>query len=169
MPNSVLPHFNRNSLGSDVSLLLRAARKKKALNRAQLAQKANIAPHTLARIERGDQKPRRETLQALADALGVQLESLATTWKEDERRRRDHPDHLGRGLRNVRQRAGVSLADAAVAAGVDPSTLSRFERMQTDSLLISLDGVTFVSAKLARILGFNSVDDLSAACSDFYS
>ena len=112
--------------------------------------------------------PRVESLRAIAVALQMPMEALAAKWADDERRRRDNSDHLGPGLRQARRKAGVTLAHAAAAAGISPTTLSRFERMQTDSLLISADGVTFQSEALAHALKFRSCDDLSAACADFY-
>lgn len=169
MPNKHLPHFARHQLNGEVGARTRSARERRAISREELAAAAGIASRTLARIERGHQKPRVETLQAIATGLKVPLDSLATGWTDDMRRRRNHSDHLGPNLRQARLKAGVTLAQAAAAAEVSPTTLSRFERMQTDSLLISRDGVTFVSDSLARVLGFESRDDLSAACSDFYS
>ena len=169
MPNRFLPHFARKKMGSDVGLNVRTARQSKGYTRKALAKAAEIRPHTLARIERGAQKPRVETIRSIADALKVSLGSLAPGWAADEQRREENFDHLGPRLRKVRRDAGVSLKVAAAAAGVDPSTLSRFERMQTDSLLLSKDGETFFSPSLAKVLGFGSVDDLSAACSNFYS
>lgn len=169
MPNRYLPHFNRNKMGSDVGRKIRVVRQRHGLTRAQLATAAKIASRTLARIERGDQKPRVETLRAIAGALNLRLEALASGWLEDEQRRRDNSDHFGPSLRAMRLKARVPLRQAATAAGVDAATLSRFERMQTDSLRISIDGETIISAKLAKALGFHSVDDLFAACSEFNS
>lgn len=166
MPNRYLPHFNRNEMGSDTGQTVREVRQRRGLTRAQLAKAAKIGCRTLARIERGDQKARVETLRAIAGALNVRLDALATGWVEDEQRRRDNSEHIGPRLRRVRQDAGVSLQRAAMAAGVHPVTLSRFERMQTDSLRISIDGVSCVSVKLAEVLGFRSVDELSAACAE---
>lgn len=153
-------------MGSDVGRKVRDVREQKGLSRAQLATAANIGCRTLARIERGEQKARAETLRAIAGALNVRLESLASGWREDERRRRDNSEHIGPCLRRVRQEAGASLQRAASAAGVHPTTLSRFERMQTDSLRVSIDGESFISVKLAEVLGFRSVDELSAACAE---
>lgn len=168
MPNKHLPHFSRRQLDGDVGPRIRAARGRQGKSRNELAAVAGIKSRTLARIERGDQTPRVESLRAIAAALEVTLESLAANWTDDERRRRDNSDHLGPGLRQARLKAGVTLANAAAAVGVSPTTLSRFERMQTDSLLISTDGVTFQSEALAHALKFRSCDDLSAACADFY-
>lgn len=168
MPNRFLPHFARKTVGPDVGFNVRNARQRKGYTRKALAEAAEIRPHTLARIERGDQKSRVETIRSISKALAVPLELLASGWAEDERRREDCLDHLGPGLRKIRRDAGVSLKDAAAAAGVNPTTLSRFERMQTDSLLLSRDGERFFSPSLATVLGFASVDDLSIACLNFY-
>ena len=168
MPNKHLPHFARRQLDDDVGRRILDARVLQGKSRNELAAAAGIKSRTLARIERGKQMPRVETLRAIASALKVPLDSLAANWTDDERRRRDNSDHLGPGLRQARLKAGVTLAKAAAAAGVSPATLSRFERMQTDSLLLSTDGVTFRSDTLAHALKFRSCDDLSAACADFY-
>ena len=168
MQNNHMPLFARNKLDDNVGKRLKAMREKRGMSRAMLANSAQLERHTLARLERGAQKPRVETLRALANALNVPLEGLATGWTDDEQRRANHLDHLGRGLRKVRLAAGVTLADAAAAAGVSSSTLSRFERTQTDSQALSLNGSSFRSAALASLLGFDSVDALTEACSDFY-
>lgn len=169
VPNRSLPHFSRKDLSPEVGLAVRDERKGKNLTQKELALAANILPHTLARIERGEHKPRQETLRAIADALMVRLELLAPEWTVDEQRRRNRSDlHLGIGLRKARLAAGISLETAAAAAGVHPATLSRFERMQTDSLMLSDDGETIKSESLARVLGYDSIESLSAACSDFF-
>ena len=168
MSSQYLPHFSRHQLDDDVGPRIRAARGRQGKSRIELAAAAGIKSRTLARIERGDQMPRVGSLRAIAEALEMPLEALVVNWTDDERRRRENSDHLGPRLRQARRKAGVTLAKAAASAGVSPTTLSRFERMQTDSLLISIDGVTFQSDALAHALKFRSCDDLSAACADFY-
>ena len=126
MPNKHLPHFSRHQLDDAIGPRIRAARGRQGKSRNELAAAAGIKSRTLARIERGDQIARVESLRAIATALNAPVESLARNWADDERRRRDNPDHLGPGLRRARLKAGVTLANAAAAAGVSPTTLSRF-------------------------------------------
>ncbi|PZO67188.1 MAG: hypothetical protein DI636_10345 [Pelagerythrobacter marensis] len=164
MPNRSSPRFLRAALDPDVGLRILRARLENQMTRSQLAAAARIGSRTLARIERGSQKPRVETVRAIANALGNSLPQLAQGWADDEARYTRNLDRLGRGLRTIRQSRNVTLAAAAGAAGVSSTTLSRFERGLSDSPLISQDGSTFESAKLASLLSFSSVEDLANAC-----
>lgn len=56
---------------------LKRARLEQALTQEALAQLANVHPVTLARIETGAQNARASTIKALANALGVEILSIA--------------------------------------------------------------------------------------------
>ena len=55
---------------------LRLARVKAGLSQGELAAKAGIGPDTVSRLESGHQAARPNTLQRLADALGIQKTEL---------------------------------------------------------------------------------------------
>lgn len=59
----------RRSLGER----LREARRAAGMTQAELAKRAGIGRVTLVRIEKGEQSPRYETLEALSEVLGVVL------------------------------------------------------------------------------------------------
>ena len=146
------------------------------LSRVALARAAGVAPRTLARIERGEQRPVPATLRALARALGRDVGDLAPGWDRDEEERvTSGAVAPGLGLRALRRRAGLSLAAAATAAGVSPSTLSRFERgLHAPRRLTaigdgehgaaSIDSLAITSTRLAAVLGFHSAAALTRAC-----
>ena len=56
---------------------LRHARKTKKMTQVELAQRIGVAHSTIVRIERGQAKPTIETVEKLAEALGVQAKWLA--------------------------------------------------------------------------------------------
>jgi DNA-binding XRE family transcriptional regulator len=57
---------------------LTAWRKSAGLSQAELAEKAGIRPATLSDIEGGKIDPRLSTMKALASALGVDIDDIAT-------------------------------------------------------------------------------------------
>ncbi len=67
------PRGNR-PVGATVQVLLARriirARHAAGLSRRELAQRAGIAPHTLTRIEAGEQMPRPDTVSKLTAVLG---------------------------------------------------------------------------------------------------
>lgn len=99
------------------------------------------------------------------------MDDLAPGWTKDEVERiKSGAVHPGIGLRVLRHREGVSLAEAAAAAKVDPSTLSRLERgphSERDLFRAVLDGpLTITSEPLAQLLGFASARELTEACEE---
>lgn len=52
------------------------ARDKKDLTQAEVAKKVNLHPNYYARIERGDAKPRIETLEEICKSLGLKLSDI---------------------------------------------------------------------------------------------
>ena len=123
------PRFARRSLDQSVGCRVRNRREAAGICRNDLAADAAIAPHTLARIERGHQLPTEETLRRISDALGLPVGLLAPNWAADELERIiTGVEHPGVGLRQLRIESSITLAEAADTAGVSVSTLSRFER-----------------------------------------
>lgn len=174
MPKKGPPRFARRCLDKSVGYRVRKHREVLGISRNDLAGDAAIAPHTLARIERGDQLPTEETLRRIADALGMPLGLLAPDWAVDELERiTTGAEHLGVGLRQLRIERSITLAEAADTAGVSVSTLSRFERgLHGEGELAKLykaegrmtERLTLVSESLAKLFGYRSAADLTDAC-----
>lgn len=116
-------------LPPDLGVRVVSARVDAGLTRIALSSAAGVAPRTLARIERGAQRPTPATLRALAAALGVTLDDLAPNWGRDEDERLTSGAVApGVAIRVLRRRCGLTQADLAAAAGVSVATVSRFER-----------------------------------------
>lgn len=60
----------------DIGTRIREARKSKGLSQIELAQIANIAVNSLRLYEANKRHPRTDTLQAIASALGVSVDTL---------------------------------------------------------------------------------------------
>lgn len=65
-----------SEIAHKLGLRVQRLRKGRGLTQAGLAELANLAPHTISRIERGEQSPSLEALDRLAGALGVVLPVL---------------------------------------------------------------------------------------------
>lgn len=177
MPAEGPPRFSRNDLDTEVAKRLKAIRQSKRLTRQELASEAGIACKTLARHEQGRQRPSEPALRRLATALGVQISDLAPGWKDDDLNRlTTGTEHPGIGLRLLRKERGVSLETAARAAGVDASTLSRFERGMHASRKLARrvegsidDRLALTSDALARLLRFEDAEKLTVKCEEMGS
>lgn len=55
---------------------MRELRRERRLSQAQLAEQADLAPHTVSRIERGEQAPSLDGLARIAKALHVEVADL---------------------------------------------------------------------------------------------
>ena len=62
---------------SSIGERLRRARKARTVTQVELAERTGVAHSTVVRIERGQTKPRIETVWAFAEALGVDPKWLA--------------------------------------------------------------------------------------------
>ncbi len=58
---------------------LKALRIEQALTQEELADKAGVAPNTVARLERNETEPHMSTARKLAQALGVHPRALTKT------------------------------------------------------------------------------------------
>ena len=168
--------FQRRHLPHGTGGLLSAAREARGLSRREVAIAVGIAPRTLARIERGDQKPLYPTLDRLCAELAIWTSSVAPRWVADEVDLPSNPVVApGLGLRALRLARGITLVEMARLAGVAPATLLRFERGMTASRLLTRriggPGVAFEdrdlvlhSDTLAKELGLPDSGALHAAC-----
>ena len=123
-----LAFFKRRELSANVGSKILDRREILGLSRRIVARRAGIDYRTLGRIERGPQKPTPDTLRRLAVALDTDVELLCNRWgKIEERRPKSGLACLGVGFRALRERKTITLSEAAKAAGISVSTLSRFE------------------------------------------
>lgn len=170
--------FQRRHLPDGVGATLRTARVEASMTRREVACAVGIAPRTLARIERGEQKPLWPTLDRLCDHLGVSASAVARRWVVDSFDVPTDP-RLAPGLivRELRRRRGLTLQELATATGVSVATLSRFERGLTASRLLARrvgpsdmpreeHDVVLGSDRLARALGLANVVALAQLASD---
>lgn len=170
--------FQRRHLPDGVGAKLRAARVEASMTRREVARTVGIAPRTLARIERGDQKPLWPTLDRLCDHLGVSASTVARRWIADSFDVPTDP-RIAPGLivRELRRQRCLTLQELAAAAGVSAATLSRFERGLTASRLLARrvgppdmpreeHDVVLGSDRLARALGLADVAALAQLASD---
>jgi transcriptional regulator with XRE-family HTH domain len=169
--------FQHRELPSDAGIRLRSARIARGLSRQTLAQAVAIHPKTLARIERGAQKPLWATLERICDELGLSVFGIAKRWAQDSF---DLPQEgegaPGLGLRALRVARGMTLLQLADSSGVSAATLSRFERGLTASRLLAgrVGGpgvrhedrdVVLDNDAVAAAFGLSDSSALSAACS----
>jgi transcriptional regulator with XRE-family HTH domain len=92
------------------------ARKGAWLSQEQLAAALGVASSTVGMWEIGSASPRPATLVALANALGVGVDELLE----------GRPDQAS--LRGLRERAGLSIGEAAARLGIGAATVGRWER-----------------------------------------
>lgn len=69
----------------DLGTRIKAARKAAGLTQGQLAERVGMAPITIRQYEGGKRQPRLAQLEALANALGVPLESFIGTPTERDK------------------------------------------------------------------------------------
>ena len=168
--------FQRRDLPHNLGQTLRDARSSDERTRMDVATAVGIHPKTLARIERGAQKPSWPTLGRICDELGLSVFTVAPRWA---RQSMDIPTKPavapGLGLRALRRERGMTLVRLAGLLGVSAATLSRFERGLTASRLlaervggpdVAFDDrdVVLDGGRLASAMGFASASALERAC-----
>lgn len=167
--------FQRSDLPEGAGLALRAARELAGRSRRDVADAVGIAARTLARVERGAQKPLWPTLNRLCDELEVSVFTVARPWAEQTVDVPTNPKVVpGLGLRALRRERGMTLVTFAELVAVSVATLSRFERGLTASRLlgrrvggpeVSFDDRDVVLAdRLVKPLGFGTAEALEKAC-----
>ena len=72
---STLPRMGSN-ITSEVAKRIRQARERAGLTQAQLAEAAGLSDESVSRIERGTYEPALSSMVAMAEVLGVGLDSL---------------------------------------------------------------------------------------------
>lgn len=115
---------------------LRIFRERRGLTLQEVASRSGLSRSYISEIENGKKQPSLKTLEALAGALNVALEALMPEGDLEVDAEADNP--LGDRLRLARERKGMSLAEAAEAAGISVSYLSEIERGQAQPAVETL-------------------------------
>ena len=154
--------FPRSMVPPDLGAKVRDRRLERKWSQERLAMKVGVDRRTIMRIERGQHRPTSHLVHALEEVLD--LAKLVPGWKDAAPV--GSPSH-GPRARLARLAAGLTIAQAASAAGVSPATLSRFELEMGDSPLIlgpgDRDG-PIGNERYALALGFSGAADMEAFC-----
>src|SRR3954464_3160215 len=113
------PRGKGSTFGEEFGARLRAARDRRGMTQAQLAEVTGAYPSQISNYENGEKVPEGETMVALADALDVSLDELARGTPREE------PDEV----RDVRLRASVRELEAAA------------DRKLIDAAVTTIDGL----------------------------
>lgn len=99
------------------------------LTQAQLAEKAEMKTHHIGEIERGERKPKIDTLKRIAAALGCDVEELMEG-EEENMNVRKAPRETGNTSRIARKRmaAGMTQAQLAERSGMQARYIGAIER-----------------------------------------
>ena len=79
---------------------IRTYRKLARLTQEQLAERADLSPHFLGFVERGQANPSLDSLVRIASALGVQLDELFRFPKEETQEVRERLQEIHRLLKH---------------------------------------------------------------------
>ena len=163
----------RSAIPDGVGQTVRTARRSRRWTQQRLADRSGLSRKTVCRVEAGG-APDADTLLRVCEALALPVLELVPAWAKPED---DDPPSLGDPLfgyrvRRRRRELGIRLEEAAAAAGVSVSTLSRFERLASASTVLlkplyadDPDGeVRLENDGLAKLLGFADTDALNAYC-----
>lgn len=169
------PDSSVRARGVRLGVAVRDLRQRRGLTRADVAQRAQISPETVARAERGETwDPRLSTIAALASALSISAARLTDVFVTAEatsaadvsrwplvhvppRGQASSAADLAAVLRGFRVDAGLKIGELAIRAGIGQSTLRRIEtghRQRPELLVI---------ARLALGIDGLALRDLSAA------
>ena len=139
---------------------LRIFRERRGLTLQEVASRSGLSRSYISEIENGKKQPSLKTLEALAGALNVALEALMPEGDLEVDAEADNP--LGDRLRLARERKGMSLAEAAEAAGISVSYLSEIERGQAQPAVETLRLLAqVVGLPLSQVFHCGTIGDRS--------
>lgn len=98
---------------------LKQLREKTGLNQSQLAKKIGISEQLISKYERGERNPKIENLEALANFFKVPVSYLRGEGAVNR-------------LKELRQQAGLSLAEVGKGVGLATNTIYRYETGQRE-------------------------------------
>lgn len=73
----------QNNINSKIGIKIRLLRTKLQLSQEKLAELSNLNKNSIGSIERGASKPSIDTLERIANALGIELKELVDVSKID--------------------------------------------------------------------------------------
>lgn len=94
-------------------------REQKGLTQAQLARQIGISEQSISKYERGERKPKSETIEALANFFKVPVSYL-------------RGEAVANRLKELRQSKGLTLDDIEKATGINRGTYSNYENGNTE-------------------------------------
>lgn len=68
--------MTKKSVNSKIGTKIRIERIKLGISQEELAERADLNKNTIGLIERGEQSPSIDTVQAIADAFGLSLQEM---------------------------------------------------------------------------------------------
>lgn len=99
---------------------IKTARISANMTQAELAEKLGVAYQNIGQLESGKRKPKLETIQKIADALGVSVSYLSGIENDTSL-----TSYL---IKDARERAGMTTEDLAQKSGIPVSLLEDYER-----------------------------------------
>ncbi len=99
---------------------IKAARISANMTQAELAEKLGVAYQNIGQLESGKRKPKLETIQKIADALGVSVSYLSGIENDTSL--------ISYLIKDARERAGMTMEDLAQKSGIPVSLLEDYER-----------------------------------------
>ena len=129
-----------------VSEKIQEARSKAGLTQQQLADKLGVSQQYIGIYESGKRQPKIQTLQKIADALGVPV----TEFLDEELTSMT----TGERIRKARLRADMTQEQLAALLGVDRATISKYESGIIDP----------PTSQMNRIADLLSMDSAAADC-----
>lgn len=98
---------------------IKAARISANMTQAELAEKLGVAYQNIGQLESGKRKPKLETIQKIADALGVSVSYLSGIENDTSL--------ISYLIKDARERAGMTMEDLSLESGYPVSLLEEYE------------------------------------------
>ncbi len=92
---------------------IKEARKKSGMTQAELANKLDIPFQSVSQWERDIRNPKKETLQRIADALGISLPELTG----------EQAETIGNSILGILRESGLTFPEVVKKTGIDPQKL----------------------------------------------
>lgn len=133
---------------------IRFIREGRSLSLEDLAENTGMSVEELEQYEKGSQRPSLESLETIADALGVTIRYFLDQTQTNT--------SIGTRVKKSRESRGLTVTGLADKAGVSPSLISQIEHDQT---VPSLDTLEKLAGELGTSICFflleqQDIDDL---------
>ena len=104
------------TLAHNVAVQIKALRERRSWSQEELAEAAGLSRDAISRIERGDREPKLATLEAIANAVGLELAQLLASDKKPSRSFRRKRDTRVQSIAKTLSSVEPWLADALTSA-----------------------------------------------------